>query len=287
MVDLHVHSVFSDGTLTPVELISLARETGVSAVALCDHNTVAGLPSFLDAAEGSGVEAVPGVEFSTEYQGKEIHILGLFIRSDHYRAVTALLDEMLVRKERSSIALCEALGGAGIALDYAAIRAGTPDGYVNRAVIAAEMVRLGVCGSVQDAFSRWLDPKHGYYQPPERLDALDVIRFIKSIGAVAVLAHPFLALDAAELRDFLRRAVAAGLDGMETMYPLFDEETTCLAAEIADEFGLLHSGGSDFHGANKPDIRLGVGRGGLYIPEKLLFDLKRRWKKQENTREKL
>ena len=282
MVDLHVHSVFSDGTLTPAELISLAQENGVSAVALCDHNTVAGLPSFLAAAKGSGVKAVPGVEFSTEYRGKELHILGLFIRHEHYGAVTALLDEMLERKERSSIDLCEALGREGILMNYAAIKAGTPDGYVNRAVIGAEMVRLGVCGSVQEAFSRWLDPKRGYYQPPERLDALDVIRFIKSIGAVAVLAHPFLALDAAELRDFLRQAVASGLDGMETMYPLFDEETTRLAEEIAGEFGLLPSGGSDFHGANKPDICLGAGRGDMSVPETVLQNLENLWKKKEN-----
>ena len=98
MVDLHVHSVFSDGTLTPAELIALAQENGVTAVALCDHNTVAGLPSFLTAAEGSGVQAVPGVEFSTEYRGKELHILGLFIQPEDYTAVTALLDEMLERK---------------------------------------------------------------------------------------------------------------------------------------------------------------------------------------------
>ncbi|MBE6961145.1 MAG: PHP domain-containing protein [Ruminococcaceae bacterium] len=278
MVDLHVHSVFSDGTLTPAELIALARKTGVTAVALCDHNTVAGLPSFLAAAEGSGVAAVPGVEFSTDYRGREVHILGLFIRPEDYGAVTALLDEMLERKERSSIALCEALNKAGFSLHYAAIKAGTADGYVNRAVIAAEMVRSGVCTSVAEAFSQWLSPARGYYQPPERLNALEVIRFIKSIGAVAVLAHPFLAMEEGELRTFLKEAVCAGLDGMETMYPLFDDHTTRLAGEIADAFGLLHSGGSDFHGANKPDIRLGTGRGTLCVPEKIVTDLEHRRK---------
>lgn len=284
MVDLHVHSVFSDGTLTPAELIALARENGVTAVALCDHNTVAGLPSFLAAAEGSGVQAVPGVEFSTEYRGKELHILGMFIQPKDYNAVTALLDAMLERKERSSVALCEALNGAGFSLDYAAIKAGTPDGYVNRAVIAAEMVRGGACASVAEAFSQWLSPKRGYYRPPERLDALEVIRFIKSIGAVAVLAHPFLALEEGELRTFLQEAVPAGLDGMETMYPLFDDCATQLAGEIADEFHLLHSGGSDFHGTNKPDIRLGTGKGTLHVPEQILTDLERRWKNTSKKR---
>lgn len=278
MIDLHTHSTFSDGTLTPSELIALAQEAGLSAIALCDHNTAAGLPEFLKAAEGSGVEAIPGVEFSTDWRGKELHILGLFIRPAHYAAVTALLEDMTAKKEASNIALCRALSKAGIPLDYAEIKAGTPGGQVNRAVIAARMVRGGYCASVKDAFRQWLSPKRGYYTPPERLDAFEAIRFIKSIGAVAVLAHPFLNLPEGELRVFLNEAKAAGLDGMETMYPLFDVDTTRAAKEIADEFELLHSGGSDFHGANKPDIRLGYGKGTLSIPAEVLTRLKKRRK---------
>lgn len=281
-VDLHTHSTFSDGTLSPAELITLAEQTGLSAIALCDHNTVAGLPEFCSAAEGSCVEAVPGVEFSTDYRGKELHILGLFIQPAHYDAVTALLDEMMAKKEASNIDLCKALGKAGIQLDYAKIKAGTPNGQVNRAVIAAEMVRRGDCASIKEAFRQWLSPKQGYYVPPERLDAFHVIRFIKSIDAVAVLAHPFLNLQENELRCFLKDAKAAGLDGMETMYPLFDGETTALAGEIADTFGLLHSGGSDFHGANKPDIRLGSGKENLHIPVSVLENLKKQLPKRIN-----
>ena len=163
-----------------------------------------------------------------------------------------------------------ALHGADIRLDYDAIKAKTPDGYVNRAVIAAEMLRLGYVDSVQQAFSRWLSPKHGYFVPPQRLDAFEAIRFIKSIGAVAVLAHPFLNLDEAGLREFLTEAKQAGLDGMEVRYPLFDREQTELAGAIAREFGLLPSGGSDFHGANKPHISLGTGRGELAVPNEWL-----------------
>lgn len=277
LVDLHTHSTFSDGTLTPTELIALARETGLSAVALCDHNTVAGLPEFLAAAQGSGVEAVPGTEVSTDYLGTELHILGLFIPPAGYAAVTAVLADMMARKERSNIALCRALGGAGVPVDYEAVKAGTPNGQVNRAVIAAHMVRAGYCASVKEAFARWLSPDRGYYHPPERLDAFDAIRFIKSIGAVAVLAHPFLNLREEELRAFLKDAVAAGLDGMETIYPRFDRETTRLAGEIADEFGLLHSGGSDFHGANKPDTRLGC----VAVPAEALARLANRRKSQD------
>lgn len=267
MIDLHTHSTFSDGTLTPTQLVHAAREAGLSAVALTDHNTIAGLPEFLAAAEGGPVAAIPGTEFSTEYAGTELHILGLFIRPEHYGAVTAVLDEMLSRKERSNAELVAALRRADIHLDYDAIKARTPDGYVNRAVIAAEMLRLGYVDSVQQAFSRWLSPKHGYFVPPQRLDAFEAIRFIKSIGATAVLAHPFLNLDEAGLREFLPEAKKAGLDGMEVYYPMFDREQTALACAIAEKFRLLPSGGSDFHGANKPHISLGTGRGELAVPD--------------------
>ena len=118
----------------------------------------------------------------------------------------------------------------------------------------------------------WLSEKCGYFHPPKRLDALETIGFIKSIGAVAVLAHPFLNLEEGALRQFLSKA--DGLDGMEVYYPLFDENQIALAVRIAEEFGLLKSGGSDFHGENKPDIRLGVGKGTLRVPMEYLEDMK-------------
>ena len=269
--DLHTHSSFSDGTCTPTELIRLAEEAGLRAVALCDHNTVAGLSEFLKAAEGSPVEAVPGIEFSTEYEGEELHILGLFIGPEDCDAVNALLAEALEKKEQSNLDMIRKLGDAGIKLDYGRIKAES-GGTVNRAVIASHMVREGYCVSVQDAFRDWLAPEKGYFVQPKRMDAFEVIRFIKSLGAVAVLAHPFLNLEEGELRRFLSRA--EGLDGMEVYYPLFDEAQTALAEQIAEEFGLLKSGGSDFHGENKPDIRIGVGRGELRVPLRCLEDMK-------------
>lgn len=274
--DLHTHSIFSDGTLPPTQLIRLAEEAGIGAVALTDHNTVAGLPEFLAAAEKSRVKAVPGVEFSTDYGVWELHILGLFIEPEHYAAVEQLLERMLQRKEASNLELIETLRGIGIELDYASIKAGTPGGQVNRAVIAAEIARKGYCGSVKEAFSRWLALSRGYYKPPRRLDALEVIRFIKSIGAVAVLAHPFLNLDENALRGFLNDAIPAGLDAMEVYYSGYSSERTALSLQIVQQYGLLPSGGSDFHGGNKPDIRLGTGKDDLQIPMEVLELLARR-----------
>ena len=164
---------------------------------------------------------------------------------------------------------------AGISVSYESIRQKAA-GSINRARIAAEMVEKGYCESVKQAFSDWLSPKKGYYVPPLRPDAYETIRFIKSMGAVAVLAHPFLSLQEAELRAFLPEAAAGGLDGMEVYYSTYDGKTTALAKSIAAEFGLLESGGSDFHGENKPDIDLGSGKGNLRLPLTLLEELRKR-----------
>ena len=276
MIDLHTHSTYSDGTVAPAPLIRLAEEAGLTAVALCDHDTVAGLPEFLSAARESAVEAVPGVEFSTDFGRQELHILGLFIEPEHYGAIDGYLRDTQAGKEESQRKLIRALQGAGIFLDYEKIRAGTPKGQVNRALIAAEMMRLGYVPSVKEAFHRWLSPSRGYYIPPRRVDVFDAIAFLKSIGAVVILAHAFLNVTEPELRAFLPRAKAAGLDGMETLYPKFTREQTLLAGQIAREFDLLHSGGSDFHGENKPDIRIGTGRGNISVPEAFLAELKAR-----------
>ena len=276
--DLHTHSYYSDGTSSPEELICQAQKQQLSAVALCDHNTVAGLPEFLAAAADTDVEAVPGVEFSTRYLDRELHVLGLFIQPERYAEVTAFLEEVLVAKEQSNRELVERLKAAGVVLDYEKIKR-QERGTINRAVIGKEMQALGYVKDSNEAFRKYLKRSKGFYEPPElRLDTFETIRFIKSIGAVAVLAHPFLDLDEAELRAFLPGAIEAGLDGMEVHYSKFNPEDTALAEKIAAGFGLLPSGGSDYHGAAKPDIDLGVGRGNLRIPGTFLKDLKSRWK---------
>lgn len=270
--DLHIHSNRSDGTYTPEELIAEAERIGLSAVALCDHNTIAGLPDFLKAAEGTHVRAVPGIEFSTDYEGTELHILGLFIQPEHYDAIHALLAEAHARKEASNLALAEALNEAGFPIDYSAVKSRT-EGQPNRAHFAAELIQMGYVSSIREACLTILSPGYGLYQPPKRPEAFAVIRFIKSIGAAAVLAHPFLNLKEPQLRIFLEKAKACGLDGMETLYSTFDKHLTRRAREIAREFGLKESGGSDFHGRNKPDISLGTGRGNLAVPIEFLQKL--------------
>ena len=274
--DLHTHSNYSDGTLTPAELIAAAEVAGLSAIALTDHNTVAGLPAFLEAGAASPVEAVPGAEFSTDYLDLELHIVGLFIRPEHYRAVTELTQQMMLRKQQSNRQLIDELNKAGYAVSYERIKAAMPEGEPNRAHIAAELTRLGYTQSNKEAFQTLLGTKCGYYQPPKRIDVFELIGFLRSIGAVPVLAHPFLQLKTREaLAGFLAPAVEAGLMGMETRYSLFTQEQTLLAEELVRCYGLLPSGGSDFHGENKPDISLGTGKGDLRVPVSFLEGLKK------------
>ena len=275
--DLHVHSHFSDGTWSPEELVAEAERIGLDAVALCDHNTVDGVPRFMAAGQRSSVQTVAGIEFSTDFQGTELHILALFVQPEHYDTINAMMEDWKKKKEQSNIDLVAALNRGGYDISYAEIRE-RGNGYINRAHIAAELTKKGYTESAQDAFKKLLNPSRGFYQPPQKLLAYDIIRFIKSIGAAAVLAHPFLNLDEAGLRAFLPEAIDCGLDGMEVLYPKYKPEQTVLAERIAEEFGILGSGGSDFHGDNKPDIAMGSGRGTLAVPTEYMLKLRQRAK---------
>ena len=273
--DLHTHSTYSDGTCTPAEIIAKAEVLGLSAVALTDHNTVAGVPDFLAAARGSAVEAIPGVELSTNYGETELHILGLFLPPDRLDAVAELTDAFNLKKEDSNRRTVQNLNRAGYLLDYEQIRRSHPGGTVNRATIAAALLEKGYVTSVNDAFMGLLSKKSGHYIPPERLNTFEAIHFLHHLGAVPVLAHPFLNLKTENLlRQFLPEAVSHGLAAIETMYPAFSPEITETAQRIAREFGLLESGGSDFHGETKPHIALGTGKGSLAVPASFVENLK-------------
>ena len=160
--DLHTHSTFSDGTLTPEELILAAKAAGLSAVALTDHNTVAGLEQFLAAGAVAGIEAIAGIEISAAIKEGEMHIVGLGIRPSGFAALTAYLSPFLAVKEKSIRALVAALSAGGYPLDYEAIAAET-DGQPNRAHVAAALVRAGYVPSIDAAFRRLLDKRHGFY----------------------------------------------------------------------------------------------------------------------------
>lgn len=278
MVDLHTHSVYSDGSLTPSELVALAEQAGLSALALCDHNTLAGIPEFLEAAKGTKVEAIPGIEFSTEYRRgtpermTELHLLGLFLPSDCYDEITREMEEQHRKKEECNRELAEALCRAGFSISYDEIKRRAI--HPNRAHFAEALVEAGYANSIKEAFVRFLAPERGYYRPPARPDVFETIKKVRRMGGVPILAHPLVTLSPADLVEFLPDGVRAGLAGMETEYSDYSPETTALAKSLAKTFSLAESGGSDFHGDAKPDIRMGVGRGNLAIDDEKLKILK-------------
>lgn len=272
--DLHTHSLYSDGTASPAELVREAKKEGLSAVALTDHNTVAGLSEFTAAAKEQGIEGVCGIEFSADFESREIHILGLFIKEEYFGDINELLADVKRRKEEANRALATALRDDGFDISYDEIK-NASGGYVNRAHFATALFEKGYAESVRNAFDKYLTVEAGYYKEPGRLSAFEVIPFICRIGAVPVLAHPFLNLSESELRRFLPVARGLGLSAMETDYSEYSEDTTFLARGIADEYGILRSGGSDWHGKRKPLIRMGRGKGDLRVPYEYLSELKK------------
>lgn len=267
--DLHTHSIFSDGTDTPEELVEQGVALGLTALALTDHNSISGLPRFLAAGVGKNLTCVPGIEFSTEYRGRELHLVGLWLPQSAYSAAKELVALPDRWKEESNRDLAWNLTRGGYPVDYEALVAATPDGRVNRAHFAAALVSSGAVHSMDEAFQGILKPGGEYYHPPRRLDVFQVISFLEKVGAVSVLAHPWLNLKTPEeLEEFLLQGKEWGLDGMEVCYSKFTPEQTQMAQQLAARFALMPSGGSDYHGGNKPGLFLGRGYGQLEVPAK-------------------
>ncbi len=273
MIDLHTHSTASDGSLTPTELVKLAREAGISCLALTDHNTAAGLPEFLRAAEGTSLYPIPGAEITCELAGEELHILAMDLPQRYFSQIQSIMQEPLRKAEESKRDLVAGLQRAGYQVSYDEICRAHPGSVINRAHIGLALVEAGYVPSVQVAFQKLLNESAGFYHPAQRLQAVDVTGIIRDLGAIPVWAHPFFRMSAGEVRNALTRLVPAGLAAMETCYSTYTPAQTQAAASLAAEFRLKHSGGSDFHGAPKPDIRLGVGRGDLNIPESVAWEL--------------
>lgn len=264
--DLHTHTTASDGTLSPRQLVALAGELGLGAVAITDHDTVAGLAEGLAAGEALGVRVVPGVELSTSQAGCEVHIVGLFIRPDS----PALLDFLTRQREervRRNQRMLERLAQAGIPVAPEEVEPGG-GGLLTRIHIAEALARKGWAATPVEAMERYLLPgRPGWVEKnspsPKACGAV-----IHQAGGLAYLAH----LDRIGRRDRQRGLLVArqvleeaGLDGLEARYATYDRQWEALADSLAAERGLLRSGGSDFHGDRKPN-RLGEGLGQLFVP---------------------
>lgn len=184
--DMHNHSIFSDGTFTPEKLVEIAKESNLSAIALTDHNTILGLDRFLNTPNSSNIHLVGGIEFSTDYKGTELHILGLFIPKEFYSEIEEKVKNELKKKEQSNINLVNNLIKKGFNLTYEDIKNTTPNGNINRAVIANYMMHKGYVKSVSEAFEKYLNPSNGLYTPPEKSLPPLLIRWNSSANFSAI-----------------------------------------------------------------------------------------------------
>jgi predicted metal-dependent phosphoesterase TrpH len=278
MVDLHAHTTASDGSLAPAALVALARETGLKAVGVTDHDTIAGWNEAFVAARETGVEVVPGVELSTSYEGGRFHLLGYFVSPDSQLART-LIEIQRERGNRNAV-IFENLAKLGVPLEEAEVRkfAGREEGELGRPHFARAMVERGYVASTQEAFDKYLADGAPGYAPKKVLTPQEAIGLIHDAGGVAVWAHPphrkKMSYD--ELEERLRDWIAWGLDGLEIYYSKYTEEDTTWTRAMAEKYNLIGSGGSDFHGASKPDVFLGVTQTGGAVPDGVLDALKAR-----------
>ena len=263
--DLHCHSDRSDGSCTPAELVELARGAGLAALALTDHNTVDGIAPFFRAAAGK-IEVLAGCEFTTEDEGQELHLLGFFLSAEDTAPMQKLLEEQRKRKEQSNRMTVERLAAAGYALSYEEFLAFAGEGVKNRVHIARYLMSKGIVSAVQEAFDGLLRVGGGYYAESGKLDFCRTVAEIAAAGGVSVWAHPLFHVSRERCKAILNRAKPFGLDGAEVRYSTYTEEDTAFMMDIIREYRLLPSGGSDFHGANKPNLMLGTGYGNLRVP---------------------
>jgi hypothetical protein len=279
-VDLHTHSTFSDGSITPTELVAEARAAGLAAIALTDHDTCDGIGEFLAASRDSGIETLAGVEVSAEFGDRTVHILGYGINPAHERLRTVLQKLVEGRNERNA-KMIRKLQLLGIRIELQEVEAIAGEQVVGRPHFAQVLLRKGVVRTFDEAFDRYLARGRPAYFERFRLGPEETIALIAEAGGVTALAHPYyMGLSSDLVTATLARLKGAGLVGVEAYYTEHTEEETRLYVEIANRLGLLVTGGSDFHGAIKPDIALGWGRGSLRVPyalfERLVEALQRR-----------
>lgn len=278
-IDLHAHTSASDGSLTPTELVQKATGLGLSALAVTDHDTIHGLPEAIEAASGSDLDLVAGVELSVEDDAGRFHLLGYLFDPNHDELLSTLAQIRKSRAERNAL-MAEKMRRLGlpVTMDDVRAEAGENAEVIARPHFAQALMRKGVVSSVQEAFNRYLATGKPLYMPKQILTAADAIALLHRAGGLAVMAHPGLVpLNDEALRNRIESlARDSGLDGIEAYYSQHTPAQTERFLAIADRLNLAVTGGSDFHGASKPHVPLGVVCDGQPAPPQLLADLRMR-----------
>jgi len=279
-IDLHCHSTASDGTSTPAEVAQLGAAAGLDALALTDHDTTAGLREFLAAAAGfPGFRGIPGVEISTVFGSRELHIVGLFIDPESPE-LNAFLGEQRTKRALRNELMLKRLASIGYELspDEPEFARMADRSNIGRPHFAAALVRRYGFATNQEVFEKLLGFGRPGFVRREMPNPSGAIAAIRAAGGVPVWAHPTYRQrnERAFIRRIIRRFQPLGLEGIEAYYSLFGPEETALVSEVAAQYGLALSGGSDFHSLTSSNLRIGTGAGGLRVPSELLPELEER-----------
>lgn len=275
-IDLHVHSNASDGTLSPSQVVKEAKKAGLSAIALTDHDTTAGIEEAVHAGETLGIRVIPGVELSCVYQGKEIHILGLFVNYQDASFVRELNQLLSVRRWRNEEML-RRFQADNFDITMEDLMAGNPDTVITRAHFARALKEKGYASSMADAFQTYLQYGGKYCLKKELITPEHAMKVLTDNHAFPALAHPVqYKLEWEALDTLIASLTKLGLMGLEVYHSSQSPAQSRTLRSIARKYSLLPTGGSDFHGSNKLDISIGTGRGGLHISHLLLEDIEKR-----------
>ncbi len=272
-IDLHCHSIFSDGTDAPEALALRADALGLAALALTDHDTLDGLPRFLAAQSQVSTRLLTGIELSCRFLNRELHVLGLLFDAED-AAFQARIEEIRGRRRSRNDALIARLQGLGIPINLQDVQAFAPTNLISRTHFAKLLAAMGIVPTAQEAHRKLIGEGGPAFVPFQELSPAEATQWIHEAGGVAIVAHPgrfaggrFIWDEAmADLREM-------GLDGFEAYYSEYGPTETRRFLQLAERLGMVASGGSDYHGAMKPGLELGRGRGNLHIPDSVLTSL--------------
>lgn len=281
MIDLQMHSNFSDGSPSPTELVQEAQGLGLTAIALTDHDTIDGVPEFMEAGKKYGVITVPGVEISVDTKmpnNGHMHMLGLFI-DPAAKELKETLDYLRTERNLRAERIIQKLNELGVNITMPELLAEAGEGSIGRPHVAKILLRKGVVTSIQEAFDVYLAKGQPAYMDKVKLGEKDAIDMILNAGGLAILAHPHLMKydTFGEAREKILELRTMGLDGFEVYYSGMPQEYTSELLKLAMEYNFVISGGSDYHGANKEDIKMGSGRGDLHISDEVYYQLLKAW----------
>jgi predicted metal-dependent phosphoesterase TrpH len=283
IIDLHVHSSESDGDLSPKGVVHYAKSKGLRAIAITDHDTVDGIHDALEEGKNIDLEVISGVEISAQWYNGSMHLLGYYVSPSDKKLNEILKRLQLMRMSRNRKIL-ERLNECGVYLNESHLMEFSKRGQMGRPHFARAMVKAGYVSAMEEAFQRYLSKGAPTYVDKERLQPEEAIHLITEAGGIPVLAHPYSLRigDGLQFEARLLEWIDIGLMGIEGYYPDHDARNGPLYRYLGEKHDLIITGGTDFHGASKPDIKIGIGKGDLRIPYGMIEVLQERKAKRIN-----